>query len=68
MDTLGIAARKMIAAVDDIKKITGDIDRILESEIPLFPGIQLQKSCQDFMVVYEETLLVLQVGIGLIES
>ncbi|VZH99108.1 unnamed protein product [Fusarium fujikuroi] len=63
MDILGVAAQKMMTAVDDINKITRDIDRILESELPLFPGMQLNKSCQDFMAAYEDILSVLQAGL-----
>lgn len=63
MDTLGVAARKMKTAVDDINKITRDIERILESELPLFPDMQLNKACRDFMVAYEDILSVLQVGL-----
>ncbi|KAI1047873.1 hypothetical protein LB505_014311 [Fusarium chuoi] len=63
MDILGVAARKMKTAVDDINKITRDIERILESELPLFPDMQLNKACQDFMVAYEDILSVLQVGL-----
>ncbi|KAF5552691.1 hypothetical protein FMEXI_2842 [Fusarium mexicanum] len=56
LDILGIATRKMIAAVNDIEKITRDIDEILEFEAPSFPNVQLKRSCEDFMGVYEERL------------
>ncbi|KAF4439038.1 hypothetical protein FACUT_4392 [Fusarium acutatum] len=56
LDILGIATRKMIAAVNDIEKLTRDIDEILEFEAPSFPNGQLKRSCEDFMGVYEERL------------
>jgi hypothetical protein len=56
LDVLGIATRKMIATVNDIERITKDIDEILEFEAPSFPNVQLKRSCQDFIGVYEERL------------
>ncbi|KAJ0153429.1 COPII coat assembly protein SEC16 [Fusarium oxysporum f. sp. albedinis] len=56
LDVLGIATRKMIATVNDIERITKDIDEILEFEAPSFPNAQLKRSCQDFIGVYEERL------------
>ncbi|KAF5579432.1 hypothetical protein FPCIR_11090 [Fusarium pseudocircinatum] len=56
LDILGIATKKMIAAVNDIEKLTRDIDEILEFEAPSFPNVQLKRSCEDFMGVYEERL------------
>ncbi|KAF5649035.1 hypothetical protein F52700_855 [Fusarium sp. NRRL 52700] len=56
LDILGIAIRKMFAAVDDIEKLTRSIDEILEFEAPSFPNVQLKRSCEDFMGVYEERL------------
>ncbi|RBR16124.1 hypothetical protein FVER53590_13452 [Fusarium verticillioides] len=37
LDILGIATKRMIAAVNDIEKLTRDIDEILEFEAPSFP-------------------------------
>ncbi|KAF5694775.1 hypothetical protein FDENT_903 [Fusarium denticulatum] len=51
LDILGIATKKMIAAVNDIEKLTRDIDEILEFEAPSFPNVQLKRSCEDFMGV-----------------
>ncbi|KAF5724631.1 hypothetical protein FMUND_675 [Fusarium mundagurra] len=56
LDILGIATKKMIAAVNDIEKLTRDIDEILEFEEPSFPNVQLKRSCDDFMGAYEERL------------
>ncbi|ENH70143.1 hypothetical protein FOC1_g10004128 [Fusarium oxysporum f. sp. cubense race 1] len=56
LDVLGIATRKMIATVNDIERITKDIDEILEFEAPSFPNVQLKRSCQDFIGVYEKRL------------
>ncbi|CCT72879.1 uncharacterized protein FFB20_14947 [Fusarium fujikuroi] len=56
LDILGIATKKMIAAVNDIEKLTRDIDEILEIDAPSFPNVQLKRSCEDFMGVYEERL------------
>ncbi|KAG5745437.1 hypothetical protein H9Q69_007459 [Fusarium xylarioides] len=56
LDILGIATKKMIAAVNDIEKLTKDIDEILEFEAPSFPHVQLKRSCEDFMGAYEERL------------
>ncbi|KAF5628141.1 hypothetical protein F25303_10517 [Fusarium sp. NRRL 25303] len=56
LDILGIATKKMIAAVNDIEKLTRDIDEILEFDAPSFPNVQLKRSCEDFMGVYEERL------------
>ncbi|KAF5557897.1 hypothetical protein FNAPI_5270 [Fusarium napiforme] len=56
LDILGIATKKMIAAVNDIEKLTRDIDEILEFDTPSFPNVQLKRSCEDFMGVYEERL------------
>ncbi|KAK2669515.1 hypothetical protein RAB80_015041 [Fusarium oxysporum f. sp. vasinfectum] len=44
LDVLGIATRKMIATVNDIERITKDIDEILEFEAPSFPNVQLKRS------------------------
>lgn len=56
LDILGIATKKMIATVNDIEKLTRDIDEILEIDAPSFPNVQLKRSCEDFMGVYEERL------------
>ncbi|KAF5621097.1 uncharacterized protein FTJAE_11438 [Fusarium tjaetaba] len=56
MDILGIATKRMIAAVNDIEKLTRDIDEILEFDAPSFPNVQLKRSCEDFMGAYEERL------------
>ncbi|KAF4333312.1 hypothetical protein FBEOM_12898 [Fusarium beomiforme] len=56
MDVLGIATRKLIATINDIEDITKDIDEIMSAEAPSFPTVQLRRSCQDFIVVYEERL------------
>jgi hypothetical protein len=55
-DILGIATKKMIAVVNDIEKLTRDIDEILEFDAPSFPNVQLKRSCEDFMGVYKARL------------
>ncbi|KAG9498221.1 hypothetical protein J7337_011116 [Fusarium musae] len=56
LDILGIATKRMMAAVNDIEKLTRDIDKILEFEAPSFPNVQLKRSCEHFMGAYEERL------------